>query len=138
MWVGSWSPPSAPTISTAPAASEHLPPESAYFLAVNRNKRSMTVNFKTPEGLDIIRKLVERSDVLVENFVSGKLASMGLGWEDCRKINERLIYASVTGSSLFIFLELCPTLILILFYFIRLWSDRTIQDCCGLRCDYRR
>ena len=111
MWVGSWSPPSAPTISTAPAASEHLPPESAYFLAVNRNKRSMTVNFKTPEGLDIIRKLVERSDVLVENFVSGKLASMGLGWEDCRKINERLIYASVTGSSLFIFLELCPTLI---------------------------
>lgn len=59
----------------------------------------MTVNFKTPEGLDIIRKLVERSDVLVENFVSGKLATMGLGWEDCRKINERLIYTSITGSS---------------------------------------
>ena len=60
----------------------------------------MTVNFKTPEGLGIIRKLVEKSDVLVENFVSGKLASMGLGWEDCRKINEQLIYTSITGPSL--------------------------------------
>ena len=96
--AGSWNPPSAPTISTAPSG--HLPPESAYFLAVNRNKRSMTVNFKTPEGLEIIRKLVEKSDVLVENFVSGKLATMGLGWEDCRKINERLIYTSITGPSL--------------------------------------
>ncbi|KDR82652.1 hypothetical protein GALMADRAFT_57951 [Galerina marginata CBS 339.88] len=92
-----WSPPSAPLISTEPTASKHQPPESAYFLAVNRNKRSMTVNIKTREGLEIIRKLVEKSDILVENFVSGKLASMGLGWEDCKKINERLIYASITG-----------------------------------------
>lgn len=60
----------------------------------------MTVNFKTPEGLEIIRKLVEKSDVLVENFVSGKLATMGLGWEDCKKVNERLIYTSITGPSL--------------------------------------
>lgn len=58
----------------------------------------MTVNFKTPEGLAIIHKLVEWADVLVENFVSGKLASMGLGWEDCKRINERLIYASITGE----------------------------------------
>lgn len=58
----------------------------------------MTVNFKTPEGLAIVHKLVERADVLVENFVSGKLASMGLGWEDCKRINERLIYASITGE----------------------------------------
>ncbi|KAF8909001.1 CAIB/BAIF family enzyme [Gymnopilus junonius] len=93
----SWHPPSAPLVSTAPSASKDQPPESAYFLAVNRNKRSVTVNFKTPEGLEIIRKLVEKSDVLVENFVSGKLASMGLGWEDCRNINERLVYASITG-----------------------------------------
>jgi hypothetical protein len=48
-----------------------------------------------------VRKLVARADVLVENFVSGKLASMGLGWEDCRKINPRLIYASITGPWLF-------------------------------------
>ncbi|KXN88152.1 Succinate--hydroxymethylglutarate CoA-transferase [Leucoagaricus sp. SymC.cos] len=93
----SWHPPSAPLAEDAPTASTHLPPESAYFLAVNRNKRSITVNFKTSEGLKIIRQLIERSDVLVENFVSGKLASLGLGWEDCKKINERLIYASITG-----------------------------------------
>ncbi|KAJ7134478.1 CAIB/BAIF family enzyme [Mycena epipterygia] len=92
-----WNPPSAPTIASAPPESAHLPPESAYFLAVNRNKRSMTVNFKAPDGLEIVRKLVARADVLVENFVSGKLESMGLGWEDCRKINPRLIYASITG-----------------------------------------
>lgn len=78
----------------------HLPPESAYFLAINRNKRSMTVNFKKPEGLEIIHQLIKRSDILVENFISGKLASMGLGWEDCRKINPRLIYASITGAFL--------------------------------------
>ncbi|KAJ7288543.1 CoA-transferase family III domain-containing protein [Mycena rebaudengoi] len=92
-----WFPPSAPTLSSAPAESTHLPPESAYFLAVNRNKRSMTVNFKSPEGLEIVRKLVARSDILVENFISGKLATMGLGWEDCKQINPRLIYASITG-----------------------------------------
>ncbi|KAG6837605.1 hypothetical protein H0H93_006126 [Arthromyces matolae] len=79
----SWNPPSAPIIENSPAESSHLPPESAYFLAVNRNKRSMTVNFKTPEGLEIVHKLIKRSDVLVENFVSGKLDTMGLGYEDC-------------------------------------------------------
>lgn len=91
----SWNPPSAPIIPNAPAP--HLPAESAYFLAVNRNKRSMTVNFKHPDGLAILHRLVEQSDVLVENFVSGKLAEMGLGYEDCKKINPRLIYASITG-----------------------------------------
>jgi len=91
----SWHPPSAPLPPDAPA--QHLPPESAYFLGTNRNKRSITVNFKKPEGLEIIHSLVQRSDVLVENYVAGKLASMGLGWEDCAKINPRLIYASITG-----------------------------------------
>lgn len=59
----------------------------------------MTVNFKTEEGLEIVRKLVASSDILVENFVSGKLASMGLGYEECKAINPRLIYASITGTS---------------------------------------
>jgi succinate--hydroxymethylglutarate CoA-transferase len=99
MCPGSWHPPSAPTLANAPEESSHLPPESAYFLAVNRNKRSMTVNFKTPEGVEILHRLVKRSDVLVENFISGKLATMGLGWDDCKKINPRLIYASITGVS---------------------------------------
>ncbi|KAG6903270.1 hypothetical protein C0995_000165 [Termitomyces sp. Mi166 len=93
-----WNPPSAPIVSSAPAESGHLPPESAYFLAVNRNKRSMTVNFKAPEGLEIIHSLIKKSDVLVENFISGKLATMGLGYEDCKKLNPRLIYASITGE----------------------------------------
>ncbi|KAH6912773.1 CAIB/BAIF family enzyme [Coprinopsis sp. MPI-PUGE-AT-0042] len=92
-----WNPPSAPTIASAPEEASHLPPESAYFLAVNRNKRSVTVNFKEPEGLEIIHELIKQSDILVENFVTGKLASMGLGWETCQKLNPKLIYASITG-----------------------------------------
>lgn len=59
----------------------------------------MTVNLKHPEGLAIVHKLVQQSDILVENYIPGKLASMGLGYEDCRKINPRLIYASITGRS---------------------------------------
>lgn len=96
--TGSWNIPAAPLSETAPKASSHLPPESAYFLAANRNKRSITVNFKHPEGLEILRKLVARADVLVENYIPGKLASMGLGYEDCSAINNRLIYASITGT----------------------------------------
>lgn len=82
-------------VEGAPAPSN--PPESAYFLAVNRNKRSVTVNFKDPDGLSILHKLIERSDVLVENYIPGKLAKLGLGWDDCRAINPRLVYASITG-----------------------------------------
>ncbi|KAB5589309.1 CaiB/baiF CoA-transferase family protein [Ceratobasidium theobromae] len=93
----SWSPPSAPVLDLQPSNAAHLPAESAYFLAANRNKRSVTVNFKDPRGLEIVHDLVRKADVLVENFIAGKLASMGLGWEDCKKINERLIYASITG-----------------------------------------
>ncbi|PAV17317.1 CAIB BAIF family enzyme [Pyrrhoderma noxium] len=93
----SWSPPSAPVLDNAPTETNHLPPESAYFLSVNRNKRSITVNFKDPRGLSIIHKLIQRSDVLVENFIPGKLASMGLGWEDCQRLNPKLIYASISG-----------------------------------------
>lgn len=96
--LGTWHPPSAPLSESAPPESEHLPPESAYFLAVNRNKRSLTVNFKHADGLEIIRKLIRSADVLVENFVPGKLATFGLGWEDCHKMNSRLIYASISGK----------------------------------------
>src|SRR5947209_19051690 len=100
----------------------HLPPESAYFLAVNRNKRSMTVNLKKSEGIEIVRKLVKRSDVLVENFIPGKLASIGLGWEDCQQVNPRLIYASVTGTF---------SLDLVCIYFMigRLRSDWPVSTC---------
>ncbi|PCH40304.1 CAIB/BAIF family enzyme [Wolfiporia cocos MD-104 SS10] len=93
----SWIPPAAPLPDSAPPEAAHLPPESAYFLAVNRNKRSLTVNFKHPDGLAILHRLIGQADVLVENYISGKLATMGLGYEDCNKINPRLIYASITG-----------------------------------------
>jgi hypothetical protein len=62
--------------ANTPEDTSNLPPESAYFLAVNRNKRSMTVNFKKPEGQKIMYELVNRADILVENFIPGKLASM--------------------------------------------------------------
>jgi succinate--hydroxymethylglutarate CoA-transferase len=96
-FVGSWSPPSAPISEDSPEDASHLPPESAYFLAANRNKRSITVDFKTPAGLEVMRRMIKRADVLVENYVPGKLTTMGLGFEDCVKLNPKLIYASITG-----------------------------------------
>ncbi|KAJ3792427.1 CoA-transferase family III domain-containing protein [Lentinula aff. detonsa] len=98
----SWYPPSAPLLpqsssESLPERAHFLPPESAYFLSANRNKRSVTINFKDPAGLKIIYKLIEQADILVENYIPGKLAKLGLGWEKCHKINPRLIYASITG-----------------------------------------
>ncbi|MEJ5300122.1 MAG: CaiB/BaiF CoA-transferase family protein [Thermodesulforhabdaceae bacterium] len=71
--------------------------ESAYYLCVNRNKRDITVDLKTPEGREIIKKLAARSDILVENYKVGTLARLGLGYEDIRKINPGIIYCSITG-----------------------------------------
>ncbi|MBT4769472.1 MAG: CoA transferase [Rhodospirillaceae bacterium] len=71
--------------------------ESAYFLAANRNKRSLTLNLTSPEGQSIARRLIADSDVVVENFRAGTLARYGLGAEDMCKANPRLIYCSVTG-----------------------------------------
>ena len=71
--------------------------ESAYFLGVNRNKQSLTVNFKDPKGLEILYKLIKQSDVLVENFVPGKLQELGLGYEQVIGLNPNLIYTSITG-----------------------------------------
>lgn len=73
------------------------PGESAYFLAVNRNKRSLTVNLKAPEGQEIVRRLVGVSDVFIENFRTGVLDAMGLGYADLRALNSRLIYCSISG-----------------------------------------
>ncbi|MGA9350957.1 MAG: CoA transferase [Anaerolineae bacterium] len=73
------------------------PGESAYFIAVNRNKRSITVNLKSPEGQEIVRRLASISDVLVENFRTGVLDGMGLGYEDLHALNPRLVYCSVSG-----------------------------------------
>ncbi len=71
--------------------------ESAYFLCANRGKKSVTVDVATPEGQAIVRRLAERSDVLLENFKVGALARYGLGWEDLAALNPRLVYCSITG-----------------------------------------
>jgi formyl-CoA transferase len=73
------------------------PGESAYFLSANRNKRSITINLKSPEGQEVIRQLSQASDVFVENFRTGVLDEMGLGYGDLRSVNPRLVYCSISG-----------------------------------------
>ncbi len=71
--------------------------EAAYYLCVNRNKRSITVDLKKEQGREIIRSLAAKSDILIENYKVGTLPKMGLGYEDLKKINPGLIYCSITG-----------------------------------------
>ena len=71
--------------------------ESAYFLGVNRNKLSVTLDIATPEGQAVVHKLLEHCDILVENFKVGALAKYGLGWEQLKARHPRLIYCSITG-----------------------------------------
>lgn len=71
--------------------------ESAYYLCVNRNKRSIVVDFKTDEGRKILQELVKQSDVLVENFRPGTLARFSLDYESASRANPNLIYCSITG-----------------------------------------
>jgi len=83
--VRAWGPPFAPG------------GESAYFLCVNRNKRSITIDLKTSPGQDLVRELARRCEVLVENFKTGTLDEMGIGYEALRGVNPGLIYCSITG-----------------------------------------
>jgi crotonobetainyl-CoA:carnitine CoA-transferase CaiB-like acyl-CoA transferase len=71
--------------------------ESAYFLSINRNKESVTLNFKHPEGRRLLDELIARADVLVENFRPGTLEEMGLGYDALRVKHPRLIYTSISG-----------------------------------------
>jgi formyl-CoA transferase len=71
--------------------------ESAYYLCVNRNKRSIVVDFSTDGGREILHKLIGRSDILVENFRPGTLARFGLDFESASEINPNLIYCSISG-----------------------------------------
>lgn len=77
-----------------PAAGEDV---AAYFLCCNRGKRSLALDFTTQEGQDILRRLVERSDVLVENYLPGTLQRYGLDYACVSALNPRLIYCSVSG-----------------------------------------
>lgn len=71
--------------------------EAAYYLSANRNKRSVTIDFTQPEGQRLVRELAAKSDIVIENFKVGGLASYGLDYERLRAVNPRLIYCSITG-----------------------------------------
>ncbi|ETE58956.1 CaiB/baiF CoA-transferase family protein C7orf10, partial [Ophiophagus hannah] len=71
--------------------------ESVYFLSVNRNKKSIAINMKKAKGAKIIKELAAVCDVLVENYVPGKLAGMGLGYDDINTVAPHIIYCSITG-----------------------------------------
>lgn len=70
---------------------------SLYFPAYNRNKKSVAVDFRSKEGIALIKKLVAESDVLIQNFRAGTMEKMGLGYDSLKEINPRLIMASVSG-----------------------------------------
>jgi len=71
--------------------------ESAYYLSVNRGKKSVTLDISTPEGQEIAKRLAGECDVVLENFKVGTLARYGLGYEDIRRINPAVVYCSITG-----------------------------------------
>ncbi|MFW9268253.1 CaiB/BaiF CoA transferase family protein [Pseudomonas sp. NR3] len=71
--------------------------EAAYYLAANRNKQSVTIDFTRPEGQKLIRELAAKSDILIENFKVGGLAAYGLDYDSIKAINPQLIYCSITG-----------------------------------------
>lgn len=74
--------------------------ESAYYLCANRNKESITLNLKSEQGKKIFRQLVSSGDVVVQNFKTGTLEKMNLGYEQLKEINSSLILASITGFGL--------------------------------------
>jgi crotonobetainyl-CoA:carnitine CoA-transferase CaiB-like acyl-CoA transferase len=82
----SWGPPFAPGRN-----------DSAYYLSMNRNKKSLTLNFKTPEGKNILRKIIEQSDIFIENFRVGTLKKLGFDYEKVKEINPQIIYCSISG-----------------------------------------
>lgn len=80
-----------------PPVHADLPAQGAPYLWSNRNKRSAALNMKTPEGLAVVRELVAKADVVVENFSTGVMERFGLDYESCRKINPKIIYCSVSA-----------------------------------------
>lgn len=72
-------------------------PISFYFASINRNKRSITLDLKKPEALDVVYELVKTSDVVLENFVPGTADKLGIGYAKLSELNSRLIYASLSG-----------------------------------------
>ncbi|KAJ8117398.1 hypothetical protein OPT61_g1390 [Boeremia exigua] len=95
----SWGPPYAPRLDNADSA--NAVGESAYYLSVNRNKKSLALSFKDKRGAEILRNLSKQVDVVIENYLPGSLKKYGLDYETLSKLNPRLIYASITGYGQF-------------------------------------
>ena len=70
---------------------------SGFFSYFNRNKKSLCIDLKSEEGMDIAHKLIKRADVLVENFAPGTMERLGLGWDELHRINPRLVLCSLKG-----------------------------------------
>jgi crotonobetainyl-CoA:carnitine CoA-transferase CaiB-like acyl-CoA transferase len=75
----------------------HINGESLYYANLNRNKIGITLNLKSEKGKEIFKELVKKADVLIENYRPGVMERLGLGYDELNKINDRLIYASLTG-----------------------------------------
>lgn len=86
-----WGPPFLNDASGQPTT------DAAYFLSANRGKKSVSIDFTRPAGQELVRRLAEQSDILLENFKVGGLAKYGLDYDSLKKINPRLIYCSITG-----------------------------------------
>ena len=71
--------------------------ESSYYLSVNRNKQSVTIDLTKKEGQALAKKIIKKCDVLVENFRAGNLKQYGLDYKSIKKINPKIIYCSITG-----------------------------------------
>ncbi len=71
--------------------------ESAYYMSINRNKRSLAMNLKRPRARQLVLDMVRRADIVVENFRPGTMERLGLGYETLREVNPRIIYAAVSG-----------------------------------------
>lgn len=71
--------------------------ESVYFLALNRNKKSLTLNLKSEKGIKIFKELTKLADVVVENFSAGTMDSLGIGYEPLKEVNPKIVFASISG-----------------------------------------
>ena len=71
--------------------------EATYFMSVNRGKKSITVNLKAAEGRQLLERLVRKSDVVLENFRTGTMERLGLGYKRLAKLNPRLVYCAISG-----------------------------------------
>src|SRR5262245_47757743 len=80
-----------------PVTSQSQNQNSWYFLLFNANKKSITVNLKSERGLDLVKNMAKRADVMVENFAPGAIERLGLGYDVLRAVNPSIVYAQVKG-----------------------------------------